>query len=167
MKIREGAYYRTRGGHVFGPMVWDKDPTINYPWHIVSTEPEVCWDKRGFWLVTGTSQLDLISEVYVSDTPPSVTETEAQLREMIRDPRYWRALNPEFVKRATDGFRALVGSNTPPADAPAPEAKTLRDELVERAALEIFKKFYLTPESDVGFDWMWRAAENFVEARKK
>jgi hypothetical protein len=75
MKIREGAYYRTRGGHVFGPMVWDKDPTINYPWHIVSTEPEVCWDKRGFWLITGTSQLDLISEVYVSDTPAPEAKT--------------------------------------------------------------------------------------------
>jgi len=71
MKIEEGKYYRTRGGHVFGPMVWDKDHTTNYPWHIVSTEPEVCWDKRGFWLVAGTSQLDLASEVYVSDTPPA------------------------------------------------------------------------------------------------
>ena len=37
------------------------------------------------------------------------TMTEEQLREMMRDPRYWRQRNPEWVKRVTDGFRALVG----------------------------------------------------------
>ena len=36
------------------------------------------------------------------------TEEEA-LREMMRDPRYWRQRNPEWVKRVTDGFRKLVG----------------------------------------------------------
>ena len=35
--------------------------------------------------------------------------TEEQLREMMRDPRYWRQREPEWVKRVTDGFRALVG----------------------------------------------------------
>lgn len=39
----------------------------------------------------------------------SPTMTEGQLREMMRDPRYWRQRNPEWVKRVTDGFRALVG----------------------------------------------------------
>jgi hypothetical protein len=125
MKIREGAYYRTRGGHVFGPMVWDKDPTIEYPWHIVSTEPEICWEKRGFWRVTGTSQLDLISEVYVSDTPP---------------------------------------------DAPLPESKMLRDELVEKAALAILSGYYSNPRlwpSKDRFGDVWVAAKEFVEARGK
>ena len=37
------------------------------------------------------------------------TMTEEQLREMMRDPRYWRQRNPEWVKRVTDGYRALVG----------------------------------------------------------
>ena len=37
------------------------------------------------------------------------TMTEEQLREMMRDPRYWRQRNPEWVKRVTDGFRTLVG----------------------------------------------------------
>jgi hypothetical protein len=94
MKIEAGKYYRTRGGHVFGPMVWDKDPTINYPWHIVSTEPEVCWDKRGFWLVAGTSQLDLISEVYVSDTPP-----DTPLPDIITD-QPCKTLRDEFAMEA-------------------------------------------------------------------
>ena len=37
------------------------------------------------------------------------TMTEEQLRQMMRDPRYWRQREPEWVKRVTDGFRALVG----------------------------------------------------------
>ena len=31
------------------------------------------------------------------------------LREMMRDPRYWRQREPEFVKRVTEGFRRIVG----------------------------------------------------------
>jgi hypothetical protein len=121
MKIEAGKYYRTRGGHVFGPMVWDKDPTINYPWHIVSTEPEVCWDKRGFWLVAGTSQLDLISEVYVSDTPP--------------------------------------------ADAPAPEAKSLRDEFaMEAMKLLIPRQEY---KDETFAELAYIQADAMMEARKK
>jgi hypothetical protein len=34
---------------------------------------------------------------------------EAELRKMMRDPRYWRSREPEFVQRVTDGFRRLVG----------------------------------------------------------
>ena len=34
---------------------------------------------------------------------------EGELRAMMRDPRYWRTREPEFVKRVTDGFRRLVG----------------------------------------------------------
>lgn len=34
---------------------------------------------------------------------------EAALRTMMRDPRYWRTREPEFVKRVTEGFRRLVG----------------------------------------------------------
>jgi hypothetical protein len=34
---------------------------------------------------------------------------EAELRRMMRDPRYWRAREPDFVKRVTEGFRRLVG----------------------------------------------------------
>jgi hypothetical protein len=34
---------------------------------------------------------------------------EAELRRMMRDPRYWRAREPDFVRRVTEGFRRLVG----------------------------------------------------------
>jgi hypothetical protein len=167
MKIEAGKYYRTRGGDVVGPMAAvpgcdDTFTAIGHTWN----------EEDGFFVRGNPYKLDLISEVYVSDAPPAVKETEKELREMMRDPRYWQKREPEWVKRVTDGFRALVGGDTPPDGPNGPfrivqETKTLRDELVEKAALEIFKRFYLTPESAVGFDWMWRAAENFVEARKK
>ncbi|MFT8246360.1 capsid assembly protein [Roseomonas sp. BN140053] len=34
---------------------------------------------------------------------------EEGLRKMMRDPRYWRSREPEFVKRVTEGFRRLTG----------------------------------------------------------
>jgi len=36
---------------------------------------------------------------------------EGELRAMMRDPRYWRTREPEFVRRVTDGFRRLVGAS--------------------------------------------------------
>ena len=39
--------------------------------------------------------------------PPSAMD-EGELRRMMRDPRYWRQREPEFVKRVTEGFRKLV-----------------------------------------------------------
>jgi hypothetical protein len=41
------------------------------------------------------------------EDPGPVDETE--LRAMMRDPRYWRTREPEFVRRVTEGFRRLVG----------------------------------------------------------
>lgn len=34
--------------------------------------------------------------------------SEAELRKMMRDPRYWRTREPEFIRRVSDGFRRLV-----------------------------------------------------------
>jgi len=34
---------------------------------------------------------------------------EQALRKMMRDPRYWRSREPEYVKRVTDGFKRLFG----------------------------------------------------------
>lgn len=39
--------------------------------------------------------------------PPAALD-EGELRRMMRDPRYWRQREPEFVKRVTEGFRKLV-----------------------------------------------------------
>ncbi len=39
----------------------------------------------------------------------SVALDEDQLYEMMRDPRYWRDRDPEFIARVTEGFRQLYG----------------------------------------------------------
>ncbi len=43
------------------------------------------------------------------DAAAEAAPDEAELRRMMRDPRYWRSREPDFVKRVTDGFRRLVG----------------------------------------------------------
>jgi hypothetical protein len=47
------------------------------------------------------------SLVREADAPDAVDE--AALRKMMRDPRYWRSREPEYVKRVTDGFKRLFG----------------------------------------------------------
>lgn len=44
------------------------------------------------------------------DSAPPARESEAELRAMMRDPRYWRQREPEFVRRVSEGFRRLVGN---------------------------------------------------------
>jgi hypothetical protein len=119
MKIREGAYYRTRGGDVVGPMRLDDavltDGRRRYPWITIKD----CWTTEGEFSLEGEHACDLINEVYVSDTPH--------------------------------------------ADAPAPEAKTLRDEF----AMALMK----ADDFMVGFkehaEQLYRAADAMMEARKK
>ena len=132
--------------------------------------------------------MDLISEVYVSDTPFAVKETEDQLREMMRDPRYWRTRDPEYVKRVTDGFRAVVGGGAPPVNREitdeqfwgnigeqqrkatailgAPETKTLRDEFAMAALRQAGDEFDNNPPSYAA-DWAYQYADAMMEARKK
>ncbi len=43
------------------------------------------------------------------DAAAETAPDEADLRKMMRDPRYWRSREPEFVQRVTEGFRRLVG----------------------------------------------------------
>ena len=109
MKIREGAYYRTRGGDVVGPM---RPGPVNIPfcWETGLSS----WDATGAFSEDGKEHdLDLISEVYVSDTPPA--DTPSFIHPMLRGP--------------SGPFLML------------PEAKTLRDEfamaLMERNAFII------------------------------
>lgn len=45
----------------------------------------------------------------VRDAEPAEQLDEQALRRMMRDPRYWRSREPEYVKRVTDGFRRLFG----------------------------------------------------------
>ena len=142
LKIREGAYYRTRGGQVFGPMVRDaRDASMNYPWRLDSFDEESCWTEGGRWnLEEGQERpFDLISEVYVSDTPPDAP-----------------ASTPS--NSATTFENCSVGTYTP-----APETKTLRDEFA--------MKMMVVDDFMVGFkehaEQLYRAADAMMEARKK
>lgn len=71
MQIEAGKYYRTRGGQVFGPM--ERDPSDkNFPWYLGFDYPEICWTEGGRWSLDNSKYpLDLVAEVYVSDTPPA------------------------------------------------------------------------------------------------
>ena len=43
------------------------------------------------------------------ETAAPTAESEAELRQMMRDPRYWQKREPAFVQKVTEGFRRLVG----------------------------------------------------------
>jgi len=80
MKIEAGKYYRTRGddknpGHVFGPMRYRKEKYCLYIGGGFS------WDAKGHFDGDQHSTLDLISEVYVSDTPPENAPEAKTLRD--------------------------------------------------------------------------------------
>jgi hypothetical protein len=70
MKIREGAYYRTRSGDVVGPVRLAEAGSA-YP---VLTHT-ACWRADGRFSGDDEHRQDLISEVYVSDTPAPETKT--------------------------------------------------------------------------------------------
>ncbi|RAI58751.1 capsid assembly protein [Roseicella frigidaeris] len=44
------------------------------------------------------------------ESAPPGAESETELRALMRDPRYWRTRDPQFIQRVTEGFRRLVGS---------------------------------------------------------
>lgn len=43
------------------------------------------------------------------ESAPPEGESETELRALMRDPRYWRSRDPQFIQRVTEGFRRLVG----------------------------------------------------------
>jgi len=44
------------------------------------------------------------------DAGSAQPESESELRQMMRDPRYWRSRDPAFIQRVSDGFRRLTVS---------------------------------------------------------
>jgi len=120
MKIEAGKYYRTRGGNVVGPIRNDETTSI-YPLTTIGHS----WTIGGRFSDNSDSLLDLISEVYVS--------------------------------------------NTPPADAPAPEVKTLRDEFAMAALNGAMVGYHDKPSAtcDNIAKWSYDLADAMMEARKK
>ncbi len=174
MKIEAGKYYRTRNGRVIGPMreIVSRSAEKWKFWAIGFNDGAPCWTDEGRWSdFEDMHEMDLISEVYVCDPPPAVKETEEELREMMRDPRYWQKREPEWVKRVTDGFRVLVGGDTPPA---APEAKSLRDEFAMAVVSGVYIHWRTSlDKTDSGVDFLdiaemaYGIADAMMEARKK
>jgi hypothetical protein len=44
------------------------------------------------------------------EAEPAEGVDEQALRKMMRDPRYWRTREPEYVTRVTEGFKRLFGN---------------------------------------------------------
>ena len=47
---------------------------------------------------------------FTAETQPSAGQSEADLREMMNDPRYYKDRDPHFIKQVTEGFQALYRS---------------------------------------------------------
>jgi hypothetical protein len=135
MKIEKGKYYRTQDGDVVGPMRRTKDQSWYSCFHT--------WNEDGGIFLSGAEHgLDLISEVWVYDTPPS----------------------DEPAAQPTDGTckfeNCSVGTY-----APAPEAKTLLDEFATAALKAMLTRhagFSLTMARNA-----YEYADAMMEARKK
>ena len=117
MKIEAGKYYRSRKGAIYGPLVYVGD---RHNQHFECPNTGVLWFRNGEHSWNGSpSNYDLLSEVYVSDTP-----SEA---------------------------------------APAPEAKTLRDEF----AMQMMDRDAFAVGYKDEAEQLYRAADAMMEARKK
>ncbi len=143
MQIREGAYYRTRGGHIVGPI----ETTENFGDFIfwVSMDEHCCWKPDGSYTTTNKPHdFDLISEVYVSDTPPT------------------------FIRIGSFSGGGSGGGGGASTSAPAPETKTLRDEFAMAALAGIVSD---PACGDIPAIAVARAAHKYadamMEARKK
>ncbi len=137
IQIREGAYYRTRGEQILGPMR-RRDGATTYPWG----DGTDCWTDSGRFDVKNCD-MDLISEVYVSDTPPAVQETEAE----------WRA-------------RLLAAGPGPLIE--VHDRKTLRDEFAMAAlkAMLGHSDYSELSPAQMAVE-AYRQADSMMEARKK
>jgi hypothetical protein len=152
MKIEEGKYYRRRDGEVVGPMVPSKHRIG--AWVI----NDHAWYEDGRFLNSGVPHMmDLISEVYVSDTPPADAPAPKTIR---LDP------HTEWKLFRQMGPHELVTN----ASVPMLETKTLRDEFA-MAALTGFMADpnVLLPNCDFNAtaEGLYAIADAMMEARKK
>ena len=99
MQIREGAYYRTRGGDVVGPMkrktfMSHDDQCPFFFWDLV-------YQPQGQYREGFEPKYDLISEVYVSDTPPADAPETKTLRDEFADTALKAMLgNSDYVEHS-------------------------------------------------------------------
>jgi hypothetical protein len=139
MKIREGAYYLARGGQVFGPMVPGGTPASDYVWCLDPLIQGYNWDSEGNWRKGWDGPLDLIAEVYISDTPPAAQETEADWRARLLaagpgpliEEHDRKTLRDEFAGYAIIGLLAAGDCHAFNRDEMAAEAYRQADAMME------------------------------------
>ena len=183
MQIREGAYYRTRVGLIVGPLT-----RVSWCDRIFEAS-DITWKENGSYVQGITNPLDLISEVYVSDTPPSddvmlnLSEIARAKTKAMGEGNFGMDENPpcgirlrwlvEVVDRPHDTpiFLASNPFIQPAPDGPngpfriAPEAKTLRDEFAMEAMKLLIPRHERREETLAEF--AYRQADEMMEARKK
>ena len=57
--------------------------------------------------VFGEEFFELLSPFMLDDNPEDVKRAENELRQLMRDPRYWRDKDSEIIRKVSDGFRRL------------------------------------------------------------
>jgi hypothetical protein len=81
-------------------------------WRVVARQIET-WAKKALpervheALSTTAEGVFAMHRMMISEQPAVVRPRENELKQMMRDPRYWRDLDPEFVERVREGFREL------------------------------------------------------------
>jgi hypothetical protein len=114
MKIEAGKYYRRRRGDVVGPLTgvtWC-DRTF--------MAADMTWHENGSYVLGLGHEYDLISEVYVSDTPPA--DAPAPGAKTLRD---------EFAMAALSGMLTDRDCGDVPATAVASAAYEYADSMME------------------------------------
>lgn len=55
----------------------------------------------------GPEIAELLKPLTANDDPEALAAAEAELREMMRDPRYWRDRDPQVMDAVSEGFKRL------------------------------------------------------------
>lgn len=57
----------------------------------------------------------LLGPLIANDDPKSLAAAEEELRQMMRDPRYWRDRDPQVLDAVSEGFKRLYPEGSTPA----------------------------------------------------
>lgn len=95
--------------HFGGSEAWRETQRQLRTWAEASLEPDT------YRVLAGSAEGVLALHQMMRASEPDLLDagggavalTEANLRELMRDPRYWRDRDPEIIRRVTDGYRRL------------------------------------------------------------
>lgn len=96
--------------HFGGPEAWGRTSRQLRSWGQAHLDPAVLDTLASSYEgVMALNQMMQASEpeLLLGQSDPTSKLDEIQLAEMMRDPRYWRQRDPEFIARVTAGFKRL------------------------------------------------------------